>query len=48
MAKATLMQVRDFFGMKTTEMRDEWTKGNLTQKDKDELMEGIGNGTLTY
>jgi hypothetical protein len=52
MAKATVKDVKEFFGMTLGEMKDEWMgKGDgpkLSDQDKQDLMEGIGNGTLTY
>lgn len=48
MADATLKEIKDFFGMTLPEMKKEWTGGKLTDKDKKELAEGIGNGTFTY
>lgn len=47
MAEASpLKLVRDFFGMTLAEMKAEWT--TLPQKDKDEILSGLRDGTLTY
>lgn len=43
---AGLAGVRDFFGMGGTEFRTDWMK--LSDKDKIELRNGIGDGTLNY
>jgi hypothetical protein len=48
MAEATLKDVAAFFEMPVGAFRDEWVKGGLTEQDKNEIKEGIGNGTLTY
>ena len=48
MSEATLKGVREFFGMTVGQFRDEWTKQGLTDQDKREIREGIGNGTMTY
>ena len=48
MSEATLKDVREFFGMTVGQFRDEWTKQRLTDQDKQEIREGIGNGTMTY
>lgn len=46
--KATIKDVKEFFGMNLSEMKAEWMQGGLTNQDKEDLMKGIGNGTLTY
>ena len=46
--KATIKDVKEYFGMSLPEMKKEWMQGGLTDKDKAELMQGIGDGTLTY
>lgn len=46
--KATLKEAKEFFEMSIGEFRDEWTKGGLTIEDKDQILTGIGNGSLTY
>ncbi len=48
MSEATLKDVREFFGMTVGQFRDEWTKQGLTDKDKAEIRQGIGDGTMTY
>lgn len=48
MAKATVKEVKDFFGMDLPTMKKEWITGGLSDKDKDQIMTGIGDGTLTY
>lgn len=48
MAKATVKDVKEFFGMTLAEMKEEWIKGGLSDEDKNQIQEGIGNGTLTY
>lgn len=45
---ATVKEVKDFFGMTLAEMKKEWINGNLTPEDKRQIMEGIGDGTLSY
>lgn len=48
--------IKEFFGMNLAEMRDEWIQKDLppgdprklTEKDKQDLITGIGNGSLTY
>lgn len=49
MAAATLKQISDFFkipGYTLKEFKKDWE--SLTDQDKTDLKEGIGNGTLTY
>lgn len=51
-----IKQVKEFFGMNLAQMKDEWIQKELpdgdpkklTEADKAQLLEGIGNGTLTY
>jgi hypothetical protein len=43
---ASLKEVRDYFGIDGKQMIAEWRK--LSDRDKVELREGIGDGTLTY
>lgn len=43
---ATLKDVRDYFGLDGKQMVAEWRK--LSEKDKADLRQGIGDGTLTY
>jgi len=38
--------VREFFRMSLAEMKAEWVP--LPQKDKEEILAGIEDGTLTY
>ncbi|MEV8316423.1 hypothetical protein AB0Q95_19855 [Streptomyces sp. NPDC059900] len=47
-APSGLKLVRDFFGLKLTGMKTEWTNGGLTDADKAQITEGLKNGTLTY
>lgn len=42
----TLKQVGDFFGMTSKEMMKEWKA--LSDTDKEQIKQGIGDGTLTY
>lgn len=48
MAKANIKVIKEFFAMGMAEFKREWVEGGLTDKDKEEIAEGIGNGTLTY
>ncbi|MEU6674852.1 hypothetical protein [Streptomyces sp. NPDC046925] len=41
-----LKLVKEYFGLKLNEMRTEWTP--MPQKDKDEILAGLRDGTLTY
>lgn len=43
---ATLIDVRNFFGMKTAEFRDEWTK--LSPESRKQISAGIGDGSFSY
>lgn len=43
---ATLKEVRDYFGINGKDMIAQWR--NLTDDDKRQLREGLGNGTFTY
>lgn len=43
---ATLIEVRNFFGMKTAEFRDEWTK--LSPESRKQISVGIGDGSFNY
>ncbi len=43
---ASLLDVRDFFGMELAAFKRDWLQ--LSDDDKRALREGIGNGTLTY
>jgi hypothetical protein len=52
MAAATIKAVRDFFNEGSTqplgvrEFTDQWKL--MSDTDKEQIKEGIGNGTLTY
>ncbi|WP_158708784.1 hypothetical protein [Streptomyces sp. NRRL S-920] len=48
--KATggLKAVRDFFGLKLNEMKSGWTNGGLTDAEKEQIVAGLKDGTLTY
>ena len=46
MTAATMLQVKEFFGMPTREFSTAWKA--LTDQDKEQLKAGIGNGSLTY
>lgn len=54
MAEATaanIKQVREFFThpdrpLSLTEFKNDW--GQMTDQDKDQIKNGIGNGSLTY
>jgi hypothetical protein len=43
---ATLKEVRDYFGISGKDMIAQWR--HLTDEDKRQLREGLGNGTQTY
>lgn len=46
MADSSLKKVREFFGMTLPEMKKEWVP--LPAKDKDEILKGLADGSLTY
>ncbi len=46
MPDAKLVDIKDFFGMTMKEMRDEWSA--LSDQEKAQIREGIGNGSYTY
>lgn len=46
MAASPLKMVREFFGMSLAEMKTEWVP--LPEKDKQEIIKGLSDGTLTY
>lgn len=46
MSAATAAQVMKYFGMPIAEFKREWMA--LSDNDKDDLRQGIGDGTLTY
>lgn len=44
---ATVKEIKEFFGFTSVaQMNAEWKQ--LTDKDKEQIREGIGNGTFTY
>ena len=44
--ESPIAKVREFFGMNLREMKAEWIP--LPAKDKEEILQGIMDGTLTY
>jgi hypothetical protein len=48
MAKASVKDVKDYFGMDLTTFKKEWMQGGLSDQDKNDLMQGLGDGSLTY
>lgn len=44
--QGTLKDVRDYFGMTSTDFAKEWRQ--LTDADKEQIKAGIWNGTETY
>lgn len=50
MAEVTIKAIKEFFGMRPGDtlksFTEEWKA--LTDKDKAEIKEGIGNGSMTY
>lgn len=47
MAEKTLIQtVKEFFGMSAQQMVREWKM--LSEEDKEQIREGLMNGSLTY
>ena len=55
MAKGTVKDVKDFFGMGLPEMKAEWIGKEetdptkiLTEKDKEQILNGLGDKTLNY
>jgi pyruvate kinase len=44
--KASIKDIKDYFGLTMPQMKNEYTP--MSDKDKDDLKTGIGNGTLTY
>lgn len=46
MAAATMKQIKDYFGLSSKEMADAWRM--MTDKDKADLKNGLGDGSLTY
>lgn len=45
---ASVKDVKDFFEMTVVEMKNEWTQGGMTDQDKMQIRQGIGDGTLNY
>lgn len=45
-APSSLKLVRDFFGLKLADMKTEWTP--MPQADKNQIIAGLTDGTLTY
>ena len=43
-----LKAVKEFFGMDLPDMKDEWPKGGLTSKDREQIAGGSGDSSLTY
>lgn len=46
MAKANIAEVMKALDMKPGEFRKEWAE--LADQDKDQIKEGVGNGTMDY
>ena len=46
MVEATLLVVRNFFGMSMAEFKAEWPK--LTTEDKAQIRKGLTDGSLNY
>lgn len=44
--KASLVEIRNYFGMKSAEFTAQW--GKLTATDKAQIRNGIGDGTENY
>lgn len=49
-AQATLKQVADYFGRLPGQTLKAWTEEwkQLSDEDKEQIKDGIGDGTLTY
>ncbi|MFI1408766.1 hypothetical protein ACH4Y0_02325 [Streptomyces sp. NPDC020707] len=45
-APSPLKLVREFFGLNLSEVKEEWS--TLPQRDKDDIVAGLRDGTLTY
>jgi hypothetical protein len=43
---AKLTEIMKFFGLTAAKFQREWSK--LTDTDKAQIRQGIGNGTMTY
>jgi hypothetical protein len=48
MADASVKDVKEFFGMTLTQMKEEWVKGGLSDQDKKDILQGLSDETLTY
>lgn len=53
MAVSPLKLIKDFFDtaarpMDLAAMKNEWTKGGLTDEDKAQIIAGLTDGSLTY
>lgn len=46
MPPATMVEIQKFFGIPLALFRKEWSE--LAEADKEQLRQGIGNGSLTY
>jgi len=44
--QATIKDIKDYFGMTMPEMKNQYTP--MSDKDKNDLKTGIGNGSLNY
>ena len=40
--------VKEFFGMDLPDLKDEWPKGGLTSKDREQIAGGSGDSSLIY
>jgi hypothetical protein len=50
---AGVKEIKEFFHtderpMRLPEMKAEWVNGGLTEQDRAEIAQGIGDGSLTY
>lgn len=41
-----LNEIREYFGMNLSQFKTEWL--TLPEKDRDQIREGLDNGSLTY
>jgi hypothetical protein len=50
MAAATIKAIKEFFGLRPGDTLKSFTAewASLSDQDKEQIREGIGNGTLTY
>lgn len=46
MPVSPLKMVREFFGMNLAQMKAEWVP--MSEKDKQDILSGLTDGTLTY